>query len=280
MVEQRLPKPTTRVRFPSPAPTKTGPGSESAVHRRRIEAGIRSSATGTPPRRRKTARIEDPTAGDARERPPLITETRCTRRCRGAGIAENSRTSRRRRQALPRQRQHRRVHRGGRARRNCRQEIEGKLAGVLESLVIDTRRDHNTQETAKRVAKMYVHEIFRGRYTPPPPVTEFPNVERLNELLIVGPITVRSACSHHLCPIIGKAVDRRVAERAFEPDRPVQVRPPRRLGDEPAADPGRGGHAAGRSPVRNDEARRARHRDGSRPLLHALARRQGHRRPR
>jgi GTP cyclohydrolase I len=75
---------------------------------------------------------------------------------------------------------------------------------VLESLVIDTRHDHNTQETAKRVAKMYVQEIFRGRYTPPPPVTEFPNIERLNELLIVGPITVRSACSHHLCPIIGR----------------------------------------------------------------------------
>jgi GTP cyclohydrolase I len=83
-------------------------------------------------------------------------------------------------------------------------EIEGKLAGVLESLVIDTRSDHNTHETAKRVAKMYVHEIFRGRYVAAPPVTEFPNVERLNELLIVGPITVRSACSHHLCPIIGK----------------------------------------------------------------------------
>ena len=35
-------------------------------------------------------------------------------------------------------------------------------------------------------------------------MTEFPNVERLNELMIVGPITVRSACSHHLCPIIGR----------------------------------------------------------------------------
>ena len=35
-------------------------------------------------------------------------------------------------------------------------------------------------------------------------MTEFPNVSRLNELMIVGPITVRSACSHHLCPIIGK----------------------------------------------------------------------------
>jgi GTP cyclohydrolase I len=35
-------------------------------------------------------------------------------------------------------------------------------------------------------------------------VTEFPNVRRLNELMIVGPVTVRSACSHHLCPIIGR----------------------------------------------------------------------------
>jgi len=51
---------------------------------------------------------------------------------------------------------------------------------------------------------MYVNEVFKGRYTGEPPVTEFPNVERLNELMIVGPITVRSACSHHFCPIMGK----------------------------------------------------------------------------
>jgi GTP cyclohydrolase I len=51
---------------------------------------------------------------------------------------------------------------------------------------------------------MYVTEVFRGRYMPAPSVTEFPNVEHLNELMIVGPIMIRSACSHHLCPIIGK----------------------------------------------------------------------------
>ena len=83
-------------------------------------------------------------------------------------------------------------------------EVAGKLSGVLESLVIDTESDHNTQDTARRVAKMYLQEIFKGRYQAAPAVTEFPNVERLNELMIVGPITVRSACSHHLCPIIGK----------------------------------------------------------------------------
>ena len=83
-------------------------------------------------------------------------------------------------------------------------EVEGKMKGVLESLVIDTDSDHNTQDTARRVAKMYLTEVFRGRYVPVPPVTEFPNAEQLNELMIVGPITVRSACSHHFCPILGK----------------------------------------------------------------------------
>jgi GTP cyclohydrolase IA len=83
-------------------------------------------------------------------------------------------------------------------------EVQTRMQAVLQSLVIDTDSDHNTQETAKRVAKMFVKEVFAGRYAPPPSVTEFPNAERLNELMIVGPITVRSACSHHLCPIIGK----------------------------------------------------------------------------
>jgi GTP cyclohydrolase I len=83
-------------------------------------------------------------------------------------------------------------------------EVEGKMRGVLESLVIDTESDHNTQDTARRVAKMYLTEVFRGRYVPVPAVTEFPNAEHLNELMIVGPITVRSACSHHFCPILGR----------------------------------------------------------------------------
>ncbi|MEN9537831.1 MAG: hypothetical protein RLZZ126_66 [Pseudomonadota bacterium] len=83
-------------------------------------------------------------------------------------------------------------------------EVEQKMQSVLDSLVIDTAGDHNTRSTARRVAKMYVNEVFNGRYTPEPTITEFPNAEHLNELMIVGPITVRSACSHHFCPVIGK----------------------------------------------------------------------------
>ena len=84
------------------------------------------------------------------------------------------------------------------------EEVAGKMNAVLESLVIDTENDHNTRGTARRVAKMYLKEVFRGRYWPSPPVTEFPNAASLNELMIVGPITVRSACSHHFCPIMGR----------------------------------------------------------------------------
>lgn len=83
-------------------------------------------------------------------------------------------------------------------------EVTEKMQAVLEAMVIDTANDHNTDDTARRVAKMYLKEVFAGRYAPAPSITEFPNAEHLNELMIVGPITVRSACSHHFCPVIGK----------------------------------------------------------------------------
>lgn len=83
-------------------------------------------------------------------------------------------------------------------------ELTARMQALLETLVIDTESDHNTRGTARRVARMFLHEVFKGRYHRMPTVTEFPNVERLNELMIMGPISVRSACSHHLVPIFGK----------------------------------------------------------------------------
>lgn len=84
-------------------------------------------------------------------------------------------------------------------------EVAGHVRAMLAALVIDFEHDHNTAETARRVAKMYVREIFAGRYTTRPPVTDFPNAKKLDQLYTVGPITIRSACSHHLCPIEGQA---------------------------------------------------------------------------
>ena len=83
-------------------------------------------------------------------------------------------------------------------------EVAAKAQEMLRALVIDTDNDHNTRDTGRRLAKMFVREVFAGRFQAMPAVTEFPNAERLNELMIVGPLRVRSACSHHLCPIMGQ----------------------------------------------------------------------------
>jgi len=83
-------------------------------------------------------------------------------------------------------------------------EVEGKFEGVLQSLVIDTENDHNTQETAKRVAKMFVKEIFAGRYEPAPRITAFPNLG-YQSMYASGPISVKSTCAHHFQNIVGKA---------------------------------------------------------------------------
>ena len=84
-------------------------------------------------------------------------------------------------------------------------EVADSIKQVLESLIIDTENDHNTNETAQRVAKMYLKEVFAGRYQPMPKITEFPNAKHLDEIYTLGPITIRSACSHHLVPITGRA---------------------------------------------------------------------------
>ena len=81
-------------------------------------------------------------------------------------------------------------------------EVEGKLQEVLNSLVIDTENDHNSKETAKRVAKMYLTEIFSGRYVSPPKITSFPNMG-YKSLYTSGPISVRSTCAHHFQNIVG-----------------------------------------------------------------------------
>ena len=82
-------------------------------------------------------------------------------------------------------------------------EVATRVRDLLKTLLIDIDNDHNTQETAERVSRMYINEVFKGRFYEQPKVTSFPNDKNLDEIYTVGPITVRSACSHHLVPILG-----------------------------------------------------------------------------
>ncbi len=82
-------------------------------------------------------------------------------------------------------------------------EVAARVKDLLQSLVIDTENDHNTRETGARVARMYLNELFAGRYSAVPDLTAFPNVTSYDELYLVGPITIRSTCAHHLQNIRG-----------------------------------------------------------------------------
>ena len=84
-------------------------------------------------------------------------------------------------------------------------EVAEAFQDVLKALVINTDDDHNTKDTAHRVAKMFVHEIFRGRYYPPPEVTAFPNAKEYDQIYVSGPISINSTCAHHFQPITGQA---------------------------------------------------------------------------
>jgi GTP cyclohydrolase IA len=80
-----------------------------------------------------------------------------------------------------------------------------KIEELFDVLRIDHQNDHNTRETPQRVAKMYVEELLEGRFTAPPKITEFDNAQAYDQLIITGPIELRSMCAHHLMPIYGQA---------------------------------------------------------------------------
>lgn len=76
--------------------------------------------------------------------------------------------------------------------------------GVLDALLINRFSDPNSIGTPRRLAKMYVHEIMRGRYYPAPEVTSFPNVgENSYDGMLVVRSEIKSVCSHHHQPVTG-----------------------------------------------------------------------------
>lgn len=83
-------------------------------------------------------------------------------------------------------------------------EVTERFEAVLDSLLIDRHNDPNSQETGRRLAKMYINEIMSGRYNPIPKVTSFPNVgpKAYHGMLVVRS-EIRSVCSHHHQPVSG-----------------------------------------------------------------------------
>jgi GTP cyclohydrolase I len=87
---------------------------------------------------------------------------------------------------------------------NKKEKIESCVKEILETLGLDLT-DDSIQDTPKRVAKMYVDEIFNGLFEQPPKMTVQENKFNYDQMLIETNIKVHSMCEHHLVPIIGYA---------------------------------------------------------------------------
>jgi GTP cyclohydrolase I len=86
------------------------------------------------------------------------------------------------------------------------EEAMPAFENVLQSLVIDTETDPNSQDTARRMAKMYINEIMSGRYDPMPNPSAFPNyIEGGYEGMLVVRSELTSLCSHHHQTVKGVA---------------------------------------------------------------------------
>ena len=85
------------------------------------------------------------------------------------------------------------------------QRIQEHFAGILGTLGLNLDND-SLQSTPKRLAKMYVEEIFSGLDAQNKPhLSLFDNTSRYTGMLIEKNITICSICEHHFLPIIGKA---------------------------------------------------------------------------
>jgi GTP cyclohydrolase I len=85
------------------------------------------------------------------------------------------------------------------------EKIQEKFKEIMEVLGLDLT-DDSLKATPKRVAKMYVKEIFGGlNPNTAPKNSTFENKYKYSEMLVEKDITVYSTCEHHFLPIVGKA---------------------------------------------------------------------------
>jgi len=75
----------------------------------------------------------------------------------------------------------------------------------LQSIGFDFENDPHMKDTPKRVVKAYIEDLFKGCYTDEPSITGFPNLDKYDGMVFEGDIPVKSMCSHHLLPFVGKA---------------------------------------------------------------------------
>ena len=83
-------------------------------------------------------------------------------------------------------------------------QLEELFKEVMRTFGYDYEKDPNMKETPKRMAKMYMDELFAGCYQKEPKFTIFPNTKKIDQIVYMKDIKLVSTCSHHLVNFVGK----------------------------------------------------------------------------
>lgn len=84
-----------------------------------------------------------------------------------------------------------------------KRELTSVFGLMLKTMKFDIT-DPQIEDTPNRMASMYVDELLEGSYNVEPKITQFPNIVNSGELVFLGPISIKSMCSHHFIPFVGE----------------------------------------------------------------------------
>ncbi len=100
-------------------------------------------------------------------------------------------------------------------RKKIIEQIENKFKEIFDIMGYDLENDQQIIDTPKRMAKMWVNELFIGNFEKEPDITFFDNTRNYDEMIVLDNIELKSICSHHFVPFIGKI------NIAYIPDRKI-----------------------------------------------------------
>ena len=88
-------------------------------------------------------------------------------------------------------------------KRKILDKLELQFREILKTMLFDTE-DENLKDTPRRIAKAWFLELLAGRYTQEPKITVFENEDNVNQMVTLNDVEVKSNCSHHFMPFVGK----------------------------------------------------------------------------
>jgi len=86
---------------------------------------------------------------------------------------------------------------------NLKKKLEAKFEEALFEIMPFKKDDDNFTKTPHRLSKMWIYEVFNGCFDKKPRCTSFHNKKDIDQIVVLGPMKMKSMCAHHFMPFFG-----------------------------------------------------------------------------